>query len=63
MANRTDLEQAAIDAHTAGTSWAAFWRQHVTEVSAAEPAGDGWPRPCPWEIDDLGATNPAAAEK
>jgi hypothetical protein len=23
------------------------------DSDGAEPPGDGWPRPCPWEIDDL----------
>lgn len=22
------------------------------DISGAEPIGDGWPRPCPWEVDD-----------
>jgi hypothetical protein len=25
------------------------------DLDGAEPAGDGWPRPMPWEIDDVGA--------
>jgi hypothetical protein len=25
-------------------------------LDGAEPAGDGWPRPMPWELDDVGAT-------
>jgi len=23
------------------------------DMDRMEPAGDGWPRPCPWELDDL----------
>jgi hypothetical protein len=26
------------------------------DTDGQEPVGDGWPRPCPWELDNVGAT-------
>ncbi|MGO9109669.1 MAG: hypothetical protein ACLP9L_10585 [Thermoguttaceae bacterium] len=28
------------------------------DTDGQQPAGDGWPRPCAWELDDLTAGSP-----
>ena len=33
------------------------------DVDGTMPVGDGWPRPCEWDIDDLAASDPAVATK
>jgi hypothetical protein len=34
--NRQQLEQSAIDAHQAGTTWGDFWSRHAADVAALE---------------------------
>jgi len=32
------------------------------DTNGAEPAGDGWPRPCPWELDAIPAPVPVVSD-
>jgi len=36
-AKHRTLERAAINAHRQGTTWRAFWREHVEDIRRAEP--------------------------